>query len=154
MSTEITPMRRGHLKLLMLEPIASTLAHLPRLVAVGADVHPAGVAADDEELEGEPRLDWSCLSTEYAVLDDELYEVAGPVASMLRRREEDSGSSASGSSALVIHDGSASRIAPFIAEHFSSTLVVGAGAEIANLVERLAPAAMIEIVEESTLLHD
>jgi hypothetical protein len=145
---ELTPLLRSELTFGELEPVGEHLADLPRMVWIGSHAVAAGTAAEDEPQEGHPRLDWSGLSTEYAVLPGELAAVAGPSAAMLRRREP-----GGLPDALVIHDGSAGRIAPFLAEHFERTLVIGAGADIEAVLAALEPAAMVTAVAESTLLR-
>ena len=146
----VDPILRSKLRFGELEPVSDPLAELPRMVWIGSGVVPAQIAADDEQQEGHPRLDWSTLSTEYAVIAPELAEVAGTHAAMLRRR--DSAEEAERSRALVIHDGSAERIAPFLSEHFDETLLIGAGAEIEAVLALLNPAVVVEVVAESTLL--
>jgi hypothetical protein len=144
----LTPILRSGLEFAELEPVGEHLAGLPRMVWIGSQAVPAGTAAEDEEQEGRARLDWSCLATEYAVLPPELAAVAGSRAALLRRREP--GENPDG---LVIHDGSAERIAPFLAEHFERTLLVGAGADIEAVLTELGPAAVFEVVAESTWLR-
>ena len=147
----LEPILRSKLRFGELELVGDSLADLPRMVSVGSGVLPAGIAAEDEPQEGYPRLDWSALSTEYAVVEPELAAVAGPHAALLRRRaptvETDP------PRAVVIHDGSAEHVAPFLAEHFDQTLVIGAGAEIEAVLAMVMPAVVIELVDESTLLR-
>lgn len=147
----LDPIMRSKLAFAELAPVGDPLADLPRMVWVGSSVVPAGVAADDEQQEGYPRLEWSMLSTEYAVIAPELAEVAGPHAAMLRRREQ--AEEADRSRALVIHDGSADRIAPFLSEHFDETFVIGAGAELEAVLSLVEPVVVVEVVAESTLLR-
>jgi hypothetical protein len=146
---EVTPRLRSALSLAELEPLADSLAELPRLVWIGDGPLPAGIAADDEEHEGQPRLDWTGMATEYAVLAPELAALAGPAAALLRRRHP-----GDGVDAMVVHDGSATRIAALLAEHFERTLVLGPGADLDGVLELLTPAVMIEVVAESTLVRE
>jgi hypothetical protein len=143
----IVPMRREQLRLGDLELAADSLIELPRLVWTGSSTFPAAAAGADEEHEGEPRLDWKAMSTEYVVLPPELGEIAGPDATMLQRREP-----GRRGDAVIIHDGSGARVAPFIAEHFGRTLTVGAGAQVDRLMVELQPVAVVEIVAEVSLL--
>jgi hypothetical protein len=144
----IEPLRREALRFDGLEALPDSLSDLQRVVWVGSGTVAAATIAEDEDHEGQPRLDWTCLAGEYAVLPPELRAIAGGAAALLRRRTADRGAGA-----LVIHDGSAERVAPFLAEHFDRTLVVGPGADLNLVVAELAPAVIVEIVAEATLLR-
>jgi hypothetical protein len=130
-----------------LEPVSESLADLPRLVWIGSRTVPAGPGAHDEEREGQPRLRWSALSIEYSVIPAELAALAGSSAAMLRARE-----SARQERLLVIHDGSAGTVVPFLAEHYAQTVIAGGDAKLDQLLEALAPEAVVEIVSERSLL--
>jgi hypothetical protein len=145
----IVPVTRGQLGFGELERSADSLAELPRRVWIGTSTVLAGSAAEDEEYEGQPRLEWARLSTEYTVVPPEIADVAGSEVAMLRRREPGGVQG----DALVIHDGAAERIAPFLAEHFERTLVVGAGADIDRVTAILKPGVIVEIVAEAALLR-
>jgi hypothetical protein len=144
----LEPLKRDELTFAELEPGSDSLAELPRVVWVGSTTVPAGSAAESEAQEGGPRLDWTKMNTEYAVVPPDLAAAAGSAAAMLRRRE-----GGRDTDALVIHDGSAERVAPFLAEHFDRTLVVAGGADVDRLCAMLKPAVIIEIVGEAALLR-
>jgi hypothetical protein len=144
----LEPLAPAALELDELEPLPDGLAGLPRLVWIGADTVAAGIAADDEEREGRPRLDWRHVAADYAVLEPELAGHAGASASLLRRREPDRGADA-----VVIHDGAAATLVPFLAEHFDDTLIVGGDADLDALVQSMRPAVVLEVVAEASLLR-
>jgi hypothetical protein len=151
-SPEVVPLLRDGLKLGALELVADSLAELPTLGWTGTGTFPA-VLAEGEDQEGEPGLDWTALSVEYAVIGTELAELAGPEAALLQRRPaEDAPAAGVLPAALVLHDGSAPRIAAFLAEHFERTLLVGVDAPVERLLEQFAPAVVFEIVSEQALL--
>jgi hypothetical protein len=145
---EIAPALRDELTLGDLEPVAEPLSELARVVWIGSGPVAAGTGAHYEDQEGEPRQGGGGAGWEYAVIGAELAAIAGPAAAMMSRREP-----AGAGTALVIHDGSAQRIAPFLAAHFDRTVLVGEGADIDALLSELTPGVMIEIIAESTLLR-
>lgn len=143
----IDPLPVGSLKLGQPEAVPDSLADLPRLVWVGLGTVPAGPAVEDEEREGQPRLDWAGLGVEYAVIPAGLASDAGRGAAMLVQREP-----GVRPDALVVHDGAAATIIPFLAHHFERTLVVEGEADIASLMARLEPRVLVEVVSERSLL--
>jgi hypothetical protein len=154
----LEPLPREALKLGELELVADSLIALPRLGWTGAGTFSAAVGAEEEQ-EGEPRLEWSSLSTEYAVIEPALAELTGRDAALLRPRgaaesADATASDRAGGTALLIHDGSAARLAPFLAEHFDLTLVIVAAGDIRiePLLTELRPTAVVEVVAEQTLL--
>ncbi len=144
----LEPVQRSVLSFAELEPVDDSLADLPRMAWLGSHAIAAGTAGHDEEAEGHPRLDWSVLSTEYAALNPELSRSAGQAATLLRRIR----GAERGDRALLIHDGSASRIAPFLAEHFDQTLVIGEGADLEAVLAAFIPGVIVEVVAEAGLL--
>lgn len=144
----IDPLRPGDLKLGEPEPVPDSLADLPRLFWIGVDTIPAGVPSSDEEQAGQPSLDWSTLPGEHVVVPSELRPVAGEAPVLLRRREP-----CGGPDALVIHDGVASTIAPFLVEHFERVLLVRGDADLEGLLAAFAPVVVLEIVAEPSLLR-
>ncbi len=130
-----------------LEPVPDSLAGLPRLVSLGAETAAVGTAASDEPREGRPVLDWRRLEADYVVPAPELAALAGPSVALLRRRSPDSGRTA-----ILIHDGSAAPMLPFLAEHFDELLIVGDDADVRALMTLAPPAAVIEVLAEATLL--
>jgi hypothetical protein len=144
----IVPLQRRDLTFGELELSSDSLAELPRRVWVGTSTIPAGTAAEDEEHEGQPRLDTEGLASEYAVLDRDLAAVAGPEAAMLQRRQP-----RGGNPALVIHDGTAGRVALFLAEHFDRTVVVASGADVHRVAAQLKPTVIVELCSEVALLR-
>src|SRR5205814_719638 len=86
---QIEPLTMDVLELGELEPVADTLADLPRVVWIGSRAIAAGRGAEDEEQEGQPRLKRERLSAEYALVPDELVELAGASASLLRGGKTD-----------------------------------------------------------------
>lgn len=145
----IHPVPRSVLSFAELEPVEDSLADLPRMAWLGSHPIAAGTAGHDEEAEGHPRLDWSVLSGEYVALSPELSPAAGPASTLLRHAR---GAELVGR-ALLIHDGSAGRIAPFLAEHFEQTLVVGEGADLEAVVAAFVPGVIVEVVAEGALLQ-
>jgi hypothetical protein len=144
---EIEPLGRDVLTLGELEPLPDSLAELPRLVWIGARVVPAGPGAHDEEREGRGRLRRGHLSAEYAVVEPALAAAAGSSVSLLRSRNP-----SRDASALVIHDGAAATLLPFLAEHYAQTLVAGGDAHLDQLLDGFTPEAVFEIVAERSLL--
>jgi SGNH hydrolase-like domain, acetyltransferase AlgX len=130
-----------------LEPVPDSLADLPRLVSLGDEMALVGTAARDEPREGRPVLDWRRLEADYVVPAPELAAMAGPEASLLRRRAADQGRTA-----LLIHDGSAEPMLPFLAGHFDELLIVGGDADVRALMRLLSPAAVLEVIAEASLL--
>jgi hypothetical protein len=153
----LDPLTPEALKLGELELVLDSLAALPRLGWTGTDTFPAAAAAAEEQ-EGEPRLDWSGLSTEYAVIEPTLARLAGQDAVLLRHRVGEEQVEADvdrrPGTALLIHDGSAARLAPFLAEHFNRTLAVVPAEDtaIGPLLAGISPAAVVEITAEQTLI--
>jgi SGNH hydrolase-like domain, acetyltransferase AlgX len=126
------------------EPVEAgdPLRSLPRVALVGEEPFP--VAVDDESADQEPDLNRSRLSAMYAPLPDEIATGLGPRAALLERDEN-----SDLPRAMIVHDGSGGRLVPFLAEHFSSTLVEVSDTPPYEVIDRQRPLVVIQIVSES-----
>ena len=145
---DLEPLTRATLSLAEPEPVSDSLHDLAHVVWIGTQALVAGVAAGDQEREGQPQLDWSVRSVEYSVLAPELAAYAGSSPALMERRERDRGRDL-----LLIHDGAGARLAPFLAEHFDRTLIVAGDCDLTALLAVLKPAVVVEVLAETSLLY-
>jgi hypothetical protein len=126
------------------EPVeaADPLRLLPRVALVGEEALP--IAVEDESADQEPDLNRSRLSAMYAPLPEGLAARLGPRAALLERDED-----SELPRAMIVHDGSGGRLVPFLAEHFSSTLVEVSDTPPYEVIHGQRPLVVIQIVSES-----
>jgi hypothetical protein len=131
-----------------LEPVPDSLAALPRLVWLGDDTSLVGSAAGDEPREGRAALDWRRIAAEYVVPEPALTAQAGGHVAVLRRRQANRGRSL-----LLVHDGAAAALLPFLSDNFDELVIVGPDADVGGILALRRPAVVVEVLAESSLLR-
>lgn len=130
------------LELGLLADSTDPLSARERVTILGGDI--LTVTAADEPPEREPGLAGGERQAAYVPVPDELAAHLGPDSAVLEHAgQEDL------PSAFVVHDASAERLLPFLAEHFSRTVV-----EVSNVlpyaaIEQVAPIVVIQVLSEA-----
>lgn len=143
LSKRFGPIRPSFVELGLRDPadVTDPLRSLERVTLVGGETVP--VADGEDSREQEPDLDRRNLAAMYVPLPDELAKHLSPRAALLEREESDL------PRAVVVHDGSGGRLVPFLAEHFSRTLVDVADALPFEAIAEEQPLVVVHVVSEA-----
>lgn len=123
-------------------PLENPLVSRERIIRVGEESIP--VVISDSEAETEPDLIRTSFTAMYSPVPEELAEQLGPEAAVL-----DSPNSTGSGELLIVHDGSGTRIIPFVAEHFTRTVVDVATELPYDVIEQRGPVAVLEIFSDT-----